>query len=137
LELGGQETLDSYGGSIESIPPSHIKFLLSAQPYWETERDVFVHACLKSNVSLPNQAAEYLRWKHLDGDEGPHSSGKRIICGHTPQRDGIPLVLDGWVCIDTFAHGGGYLSCLDVESNQLFQASEAGVVRDFPLSRYA
>jgi serine/threonine protein phosphatase 1 len=137
LDQGGRQTLSSYGGSIENIPLSHLKFLLSAQAFWEAEADIFVHACLEPNVSLANQTADYLRWKHLGGGEAPHSSGKRVICGHTPQRDGVPLVLDGWVCIDTFAHGGGYLSCLDVGSNHVFQASESGTHREFPLARYA
>ncbi len=81
-----------------------------------------------------NQSSLYLRWKHIGGTEPPHPSGKRVICGHTAQRDGMPLVFDGWVCIDTYAHGGGWLSALDVEIDQIYQASQSGAVRDFPLS---
>ena len=51
--------------------------------------------------------------------------------------DGVPLVFPGWVCIDTFPYGGKWLSCLDVESNHVFQASENRDVRDFPLSKYS
>ena len=137
LDAGGQATLDSYGGSVDNIPAEHIRFLVSALPYWETETDIFVHASLESDVSLANQTSEFLRWKHIGGSERPHVSGKRVICGHTPQTDGVPLVFDGWVCIDTFPHGGKWLSCLDVDSNQVFQASESGDVRDFPLSKYS
>ena len=137
LDAGGQATLDSYGGSPENIPPNHIRLLLSAQPFYETDTDIFIHACLESDVSLPNQTSDFLRWKHLGGSERPHVSGKRIICGHTPQTDGIPLVFDGWVCIDTFVHGGKWLTCLDVESDHVFQASQDGTTRDFPLSKYS
>lgn len=137
IDAGGQATLDSYGGSIDNIPPSHIRFLVSGSAFWETETEIFVHASLETEISLANQSSDFLRWKHLGGSERPHISGKRVICGHTPQEDGIPLVLDGWVCLDTYPHGGKWLSCLDVESNQVFQASESGEVREFPLDRYS
>ena len=136
-DCGGQATLDSYGGSVDSIPPEHIRFLVTAAPFWETDTDIFVHASLESGISLANQTGDFLRWKHLSGSERPHISGKQVICGHTPQTDGVPLVFDGWVCIDTFPQGGQWLSCLDVESNHVFQASEDGDVRDFPLSKYS
>ncbi|MFN0055175.1 MAG: metallophosphoesterase family protein [Planctomycetales bacterium] len=137
LNAGGRETLASYGGSTNVIPASHIRLLVTAEPFWETANDIFVHASLESNVSLRNQTSDFLRWKHLGGSEKPHCSGKRVICGHTPQKDGIPLILEGWVCIDTYAHGGRWLSGLDVHANHVWQASEAGETRDFPLSKYS
>ncbi len=136
LDVGGQAMLDSYGGSADDIPPEHIRFLISASPFWETDSEIYIHANLESQVSLPNQSSDFLRWKHLGGLEPPHISGKRIICGHTSQTDGVPLVFDGWVCIDTFPHGGKWLTCFDVESDQFFQASENGETREFPLSKY-
>lgn len=135
LDVGGEETLDSYGGSVDNIPGDHIRFLASAYSFYETETDIFVHACLESDISLRNQTFEYLRWKHLTGSERPHISGKRVICGHTSQADGMPLVFDGWVCIDTFAHGGKWLTCLDVATNQVYQASQNGDIREFALTR--
>lgn len=137
LDVGGKATLDSYGGAIENIPPQHLRFLVSTRPYYETDTEIFVHASLEPELSLPNQTAIFLRWKHLGGSESPHISGKRVICGHTPQSDGVPLVFNGWVCLDTFAHGGQWLSALDVQTNEVFQASEDGQTRNFPLSRYA
>ena len=49
LEAGGKATLDSYayGGTIDDIPPEHIKFIVEGLPYWESDTDIFVHACLK------------------------------------------------------------------------------------------
>lgn len=136
LDVGGRATLESYGGVIEDIPAEHIRFLVSGSPFWETDSEIFIHANLESRVSLPNQASEYLRWKHLGGMEPPHVSGKRVICGHTSQTDGKPLVFDGWVCIDTFPHGGKWLTCLDVASNHIYQASEECEAREFPLSTF-
>jgi len=137
LDAGGHATLNSYGGSIDQIPSDHIRFLVTALPYWQSETDIFIHASLEANVSLVNQSSDFLRWKHLAGSERRHISGKRVICGHTPQKDGVPLVFDGWVCIDTFPHGGMWLTGLDVARDHIFQASETGRIREFPLSKYA
>lgn len=137
LDVGGKATLDSYGGSVEDIPSSHIKFLLSGRAYFETENDIYVHASLEPEMSMPNQTVEFLRWKHLGGSERAHFSGKRVICGHTTQTDGIPFVANGWVCIDTGPHIGKWLSCLDVGTNQVVQSTESGESRTFHLSEYS
>lgn len=136
LDAGGKATLDSYGGNEKNIPPAHIRFLTSCVPYWVSDREIFLHANLEPGVSLKNQTAEWLRWKHLGGSEAPHPSGKRIICGHTPQTDGVPWVSNGWVCLDTCPLAGKYLSCLDVATNDLYQATQTGVVRLSSLARF-
>ena len=51
-----------------------------------------------------------------------------MICGHTPQKSGRPLVLDNGVCIDTLAYGGGWLTCMDVATGEYWQANESGEV---------
>ena len=137
LDSGGQATIDSYGGNLENVPPNHIRFLVSSVSFHETESDIFIHASLESEISLANQTSDFLRWKHLGGQERPHISGKRVICGHTVQSDGVPLVFDGWVCIDTYPHGGKWLTCLDVQKDHVYQASQLGDKREFALSRYS
>ena len=137
LQVGGQATLDSYGGTLEKVSSEHIRFLVSGSAFWESESDIFVHACVESDVSLSNQTGEFLRWKHISGMESPHVSGKRVVCGHTSQTDGVPLVFDGWVCIDTFPHGGKWLTCLDCETDHVVQASQDAEVREFSLSKYS
>ena len=59
----------------------------------------------------------------------PHCSGKVVVCGHTQQRSGLPLNLGHAVCIDTWAYGQGWLTCLDVLSGRIWQANQAGRVR--------
>ena len=137
LRAGGQATVDSYGVALESIPAEHIRFLVSGSQFWESDSEIFVHACVESDISMNNQTSDFLRWKHVGGMEPPHASGKRIICGHTAQKDGLPLVFDGWVCIDTYAHGGKWLTCLDCGSDHVIQASQDAEVREFPLSKYS
>ena len=52
-----------------------------------------------------------------------------MVCGHTPQESGVPLSIGHAVCIDTLAHGGGWLTCLDVSSGTYWQANEAEEIR--------
>lgn len=129
LRYGGLATVESYGGDPQKIPEAHISFLKSAVSLWETDSEIFIHANLEGASPLDQQPAEWLRWTHLTGLEVPHPSGKRVVCGHTPQRSGVPLVVPGWVCVDTFACGGGWLTCLDVASNDYCQANQAGILR--------
>jgi serine/threonine protein phosphatase 1 len=97
--------------------------------YWETEADIFIHANLEPGVALDQQLPEWLRWTHLSGYETPHPSGKRVVCGHTPQKSGLPLSLKGWTGIDTYAWGSGWLTCLDAGSNEWIQANQSGEFR--------
>ncbi len=60
-----------------------------------------------------------------------HESGKTMICGHTSQKSGLPLVTGHAVCIDTRAYGDGWLSCLQVETGVLRQANRQGQTREF------
>ena len=129
LRYGGTATLFSYDGDQRKIPPEHLDFLRSGLDFWEAEHELFIHANLEPGVSLDQQQPEWLRWTHLTGHEKPLASGKRVICGHTPQRSGLPLELAGWTCIDTYAWGGGWLTCLDVETNEYFQANQMGKLR--------
>ena len=65
LRAGGEATLESYGGSLGNVPPEHIRFLVSGSQFWESESDIFVHACVESDISLNNQTSDFLRWKHI------------------------------------------------------------------------
>lgn len=128
LDLGGQETLLSYGGVIDDIPDLHRAYLASMVDYWESDSEIFVHASLHSDEPMDRQSTERMRWKSIRGIELPHISDKRVICGHTPQA-GEPLVFDGWVCIDTGVFQGGWLTLLETERNIAFQANQQGEFR--------
>jgi serine/threonine protein phosphatase 1 len=135
LRYGGTATLFSYGGDPRKIPTEHLEFLRSGINFWESASEVFVHANLEPGVPLEGQHEEWLRWTHLSGNEEPHPSGKRVICGHTPQKEGLPIVLPGWVGIDTCAWGAGWLTCLDVGTDEYVQANQAGQSRTARLDR--
>jgi serine/threonine protein phosphatase 1 len=136
LAFGGTEALRSYGPDAQQISAEHLEFLRSAVDYFETETAVFVHASLEPDRPLAAQSPDWLRWVKLTRKERPFASGKRVICGHTPQPNGLPWIGDGWLCIDTGAYRGLYLTCLDVTSDLVYQARQSGEFRGpVPLAR--
>lgn len=129
LAFGGQEVLDSYDCSIDDLPVRHIEFLRTSVDYHETATDVFVHASLEPGIPLAEQNYVWLRWTRFTGQEPPLETGQRVICGHTSQKDGLPARSRGWVCVDTYVYGGGWLTGLDVLTDEFFQADETGRFR--------
>lgn len=134
LHHGGAATLESYGGDLAAIPERHLKLLGRAVDYWESASTICIHANLEPGVALADQTHEWLRWQRLTGLEYPHSSGKLILCGHTGQRTGLPLIGDGWICLDTLAYAGKFLTCLDVDARRFLQANQIGGYRDFSMN---
>lgn len=139
LSYGGKETLNSYSlaaddaGSIDRIPEAHLDFLENRLlPFYECESHFFVHACAEEDKALTDQADSSLYWRKYINPEA-HCSGKIMVCGHTAQRSGKPAHNNNSICIDTWAHGEGWLTCLDVESGTVWQANEAGDKRQFML----
>lgn len=129
LMFGGREVLDSYGEALENLPAEHLDFLRSSIDYFETATEVFVHGSLEPGVPLVDQHEKWLRWTRFTGQELPLPSGQRVICGHTPQKSGLPARSRGWACIDTWAYGEGWLTCLDVMTDEFYQADEQGRYR--------
>ncbi len=135
VSCGGVQTLTSYGADMKTlfdwktiIPQSHWNFIHETLYYYETEEMIFAHASVDSDLSLNDQNEATLLWeRYFDMD--PHRSGKKVICGHTPQESGLPGVFDFGYCIDTGACYGGWLTCLDVESLDYWQANEEGEKR--------
>lgn len=139
LQYGGEETLASYArdgenvGSFADIPASHIDFLENElASYYECDSHFFVHANADADVPLDEQSDATLYWRRYK-DPAPHCSDKIMVCGHSAQHSGVPLSNGHSICIDTWAHGGGWLSCLEIESGTVWQANEAGGKRRFSL----
>ena len=136
LGVGGLQTLGSYGtapgrtGSLADVPREHWNFLRDELvDYHETERHIFVHATVHRDRDMIEQSDEWLFWEFLR-DDMRHCSGKTVICGHTSQKTGEIKVVPGGACIDTFAHGGGWLSCLDALSGKYWQVNFLGQPRE-------
>ena len=149
LEVGGRQTLSSYGiaqwkidGLLEGdgwcgdldellakIPQPHWRFLEEdCLPYYETDNHIFVHANLYPHLSLDEQPDYMLYWERIV-EPCAHVSGKTMICGHTRQKSGRPLDLGTTICLDTNVYDGGWLTCLDVHSGRIWQANERGETR--------
>jgi serine/threonine protein phosphatase 1 len=140
LSLGGLATLDSYAlhgfrGGISAIPQSHWQFLEEQTvAYWETEREIFVHATLDPELDMAAQPDFLLFWERFSSPT-VHKSGKQIVCGHTSQRSGLPAVFEGGVCIDTWVYGPGWLTCFDITGRTFTQANQRGQLRTLDLAR--
>jgi serine/threonine protein phosphatase 1 len=131
LSFGGSMTLCSYDcTSPGQIPKEHIAFLEACLPYHESDGHFFVHASYLADVPLGKQPLELLRWESLHFRQpGRHVSGKQAITGHTAQRNGEILDLGYLKCIDTCLYGGGWLTALDVNTGQIWQADQEGRMR--------
>lgn len=131
LSVGGVQCLQSYGnpGRFEDIPAEHWFFLdRECVDYFESDTHLFVHANLDGGLPLDEQTESMLFWEFLTRPVR-HFSGKTVICGHTSQKSGEILDLGDTICIDTFAHGTGWLTCLDVRTGEYWQANQRGDMR--------
>lgn len=136
---GGFEALISYHAEYDQkwakiIPGSHWEFLQRTERYFEIESHIFIHACLDGEADMEDQPDWLLYWEPVDRLK-PHKSGKRIVCGHSPQRSGQILDLGFALCIDTGAVNGGWLTCLDVNSGEWWQSNEKLQTRSGSISK--
>jgi serine/threonine protein phosphatase 1 len=135
VQVGGLETLESYDSLepdalLKNVPEEHWTFMEeTCVPYYETETHFFVHANAYPDMPLEEQPEYMLYWERFNKSM-PHVSGKRMICGHTSQKSGVPLNYGYAICIDTWAYGKGWLTCLDVMSGHMWQANQAGQQRE-------
>jgi serine/threonine protein phosphatase 1 len=141
LRYGGEETLASYSETVDperpfaQVPKAHMEFLENELwSYYECDTHFFVHANADADKALPEQPDSSLYWRRFKDPER-HISNKIMVCGHTIQESGEPAFNGHAICIDTWAYGDGWLSCLDVESGIVWQANEAGETRRLSLTR--
>jgi serine/threonine protein phosphatase 1 len=112
------------------VPAEHRAFLDACREFHETESHIFAHANYYPDLPMAEQCVAMLRWESLrEFTPGPHDSGKKVILGHSSQKSGEILDLGHLVCIDTFCHGGGWLSALDVGTGKVWQADQHGRMR--------
>ncbi len=133
LTYGGGETLDSYGegASLNILPQEHVEFLRNWSDFYETPAYFFVHGNYLADVKLSDQPWEWMRWESLrDMLPKCHVSGKTAIMGHTSNKRGEILNLGYLICIDTFCHGGGWLTALEPETGRIWQTNQQGASRE-------
>jgi serine/threonine protein phosphatase 1 len=141
LYCGGKQTLASYGTVIGGVPPEdltlgrifpeeHWRLITNCRPYYETATHIFTHAGYLPDVPMEQQPGEALRWSFVNPKTAqPHRSGKTVIVGHSAQRGGEVLDLGFLKCIDTACEAGQWLTALDVDTGQVWQATKRGELR--------
>lgn len=141
LNFGGTEMLASYGcrdarevGSRDDlwalVSHRHVDFVKNCRDFYTSSKHIFVHAYYDPVLPLAGQKQSVLRWGTFPKYPEPHCSGKIAIVGHMAQENGEILDLGCLKCIDTFCHGGGWLTALEVNTGQVLQANMAGELRD-------
>jgi serine/threonine protein phosphatase 1 len=134
LSVGGVQTMSSYTQSgwktsFENVPSEHWDLLENhLYDYFETETHVFVHANLYPDVPLDEQPDLMLFWEFVNSPV-QHMSGKVMVCGHSAQKSGVPRAWPTTVVVDTGVYAGGWLTCLNVNSQKYWQANADGETR--------
>lgn len=131
LACGGEATMRSYGVSDPAkLPQEHVDYIRTWGDHFETPTHFFAHANYAADMPLPQQTWEFWRWEPLRVSlPGPHQSGKIAVLGHTSQKTGEILDLDYLLCIDTYCHGGGWLTAYETGIGQIWQADSSGQLR--------
>lgn len=135
-DSGGDATIASYGGGrpgdLLGVPDEHWDFLEKTLPYHETPDHIYVHAGVDPHLDMADQPFSTLYWTRF-WHATRHKSGRIVICGHTPQREGLPADNGHSICIDTYVFGGGWLTCLEPATRICWQANEKGETRELKL----
>jgi serine/threonine protein phosphatase 1 len=130
LSCGGDATVRSYDGRLQNVPGEHLAFIRRCKRYFETPTHFFIHANYAADIPLDEQPDYLVFWEHIHSHlPAPHENGKTAIVGHTSQKSGEVLDLGHCICIDTFCHGGGWLTAMDIATGQLWQADRHGRLR--------
>lgn len=129
---GGVTTLESYrrrgiNPEVDGLPERHRQFIESdCRKIHVTDNHFFVHANAQHDTPFEDQPDSIVYWEKWF-DPPPHVSGKTMVCGHTAQKSGWPLGIGHAVCIDTRVYGDtGWLTCLNVDTGEVWQARETG-----------
>jgi len=131
LGLGGGTTLRSFRSPTpDHIPEHYLAFMRGCCRSHETAGHLLVHANYISSLPLETQPSYVLRWESLRRRmPGPHYSGKKVILGHTAQKSGEVLDLGHLICLDTYCYGGGWLTALDLDTREIWQTNQQGMVQ--------
>ncbi len=126
-QLGGLETMHSYGVSVASlmmgkgyeeasralrdaVPEDHFLFLSSLRNSLTVGQYFLCHAGVRPGVALDRQRPEDLLWIRDEFLSSKKNFGKIVVHGHTPSEPA--QVLPNRINIDTGAYATGRLTCL-------------------------
>lgn len=126
LNVGGIKTMHSFQQTPDlhgmlAIPFKYFDWLKRLTLYHETDKFIFSHATPVCHLPMERQTDNGLRWRFLEKDDTGHMTGKKLICGHTAQKDGSVLMQGDIICIDTYACGGQKLTALEIDTMTAWQ----------------
>ena len=118
---GGDATLESYGAQktlgkyynkiyhLGCVPEEHVKWMASLPVFYETEKQVFVHAGIPADdLDLKDQDPQQLFWMLYGKNDKGGYRGKHVVHGHHQFADG-PHTWELRTDLDTFAWKTGRL----------------------------
>ncbi len=126
--------LDDPERIIQLIPGEHWLFFERCRDWFETEEYIFVHGGVDPDLAMNRQTPQLLHWVRFNEGQKAHKSGKKVICGHSPQLSGQPNDIGHAICIDTYLYGGLWLTALDLTEGDYYQANNQGDLRVKTLS---
>lgn len=97
-----------------------MNFFQSLLPYYETDHFIFVHAGLRPELPLRDQAIDDLLWIRFEFIENENDFGKTVVFGHTPMKN--LLINKNKIGIDTGAVYGGTLTGVELPEIKIYQA---------------
>jgi serine/threonine protein phosphatase 1 len=115
LNVGGMETLNSYGPS-RAVPPEQVRWLDGLPLWWSDGNRYYVHAGLEPNVPIKEQDEAVLLWIRDKFLLAPAEAlPGHVVHGHTPRWRGkpdaaVPELLGQRTNLDTGAWLTGVLS---------------------------
>ncbi|PLY02925.1 MAG: serine/threonine protein phosphatase [Desulfuromonas sp.] len=121
---GGNATLESYQSTDNSkpvIPPDHLSFFNNLKNSYIHGDYIFVHAGLRPGVPISNQDEYDMLWIRGEFINSDYDWGKTVVFGHSPQPE--VLLRDNMVGLDTGAVYNNRLSCCDLLTRNIWQAS--------------
>ncbi len=136
IGFGGDATLRSYGVAVpdtvglpaehvrarddllERMPVAHLRFLENLDVMLTVGDFVFVHAGVRSGVSLADQAPQDLLWIREGFVDTPDRHEKIVVHGHTWEKD-KPRFLPHRIGIDTGAYETGVLTAVRLEDGSV------------------
>ncbi|AIE85670.1 serine/threonine protein phosphatase [Fimbriimonas ginsengisoli Gsoil 348] len=122
FQYGGRQTMASYGGENDwyrQVPPTHWQFLETTGMEHRESGYIFVHAGLLPKGMRWFDAADPRLWIREAFLESDDDFGGTVVFGHTPTRDGEPLVQPNKIGIDTGAAYGGPLTAALLEPDHI------------------
>ena len=134
FELGGRETLASYGITVPwrltgpiiqqlsaafaaALPDAHLRFLTTLGLTVSFGNYLFVHAGIDLSIPVPEQSHLTLTMIRKPFLDDGRSSGRIIVHGHSPVTE--PDLRENRINIDTGAYITGRLTCVVLQNASL------------------